>query len=326
MFDAYLDCYSFPRTVLGGALTELERNKPGASFKWPEEALRQFHSDPRSAAIGVPQGGAVSALIANCLLHRADCELRQLNCDDTFTYLRYCDDMIILSPSRSTCRRAFRTYCAILAQLMLPIHQPRWTGRYGAAFWEGKSRPVYRWARPFLWFKRSPWIQFVGYQIRFDGLLRIRKSSFKKHIKKIVDAVDELLAHVKPATQPAAASSTPVRKTVRQITHRLKMRLISIAVGRRELHTTPDAPLPMSWCAGFECLHNQPFLSAQLKALDRHRERQMCRLERALRGPILATTAGSVGQKAPALKFYGRPFSYFGQFRRIPLATERSAN
>jgi len=72
IFRAYLECYSFPRTVLEQAAPRLRAEHFNGKFSWPEEALRKHHADPRSAAIGVPQGGALSCVIANLVLDLAD--------------------------------------------------------------------------------------------------------------------------------------------------------------------------------------------------------------------------------------------------------------
>ena len=368
MFDAYLNCYSFPRVVLEKAQPDQAAKTPGAFFKWPTEELGEFHADPRAAAIGIPQGGAVSALIVNCLLHKADRKLREMGNSKTFTYLRFCDDMIILSPSKAVCQSAYQAYCATLRELRLLIHAPTWTerawrtildefqrrvktvdwagqplrrswkqwmrqmrkpdwpGRYGEWFWRGKSRPVYRWAPPLLWFKRSPWIQFVGYQIRFDGQIRIRKSSIDKHTLKIREAVKGLLHHIGTGHPEGGRPASPVRKSIRQIHHRLRMHLISMAVGRRNLVHKPSAPLPMSWCSGFVCLNNQPFVVAQLKALDRHREHQLNRLRRVLATKFVCPRREPGEEKSRVYKKYGHPFSYYGQFlsfRRVPTRVSR---
>lgn len=311
IFSAYLDCYTFPRNVLGEAEPNLKTRKPDAFFKWPTEALLRFHKSPRDEAIGVPQGGALSSVVVNCLLHRADRALRTLTVSVPFTYLRYCDDMIIVSTSRRSCKRAFKTYCDVLAELKLPLHKPERAGRYGKAFWKGKSRHAYRWAPPFLWFSRSPWIQFVGYQIRHDGLLRIRKKSFDKHIHKIIDAANQLLTHIRTP----GPSAPKVRRNRRQIVHRFRMRILSMGVGRRKLADDIQGPLPMSWCSGFVRLQDQPFVSAQLKALDRHRESQVRRVEKALGNQQLPQQGQPNRLKIRAPRFYGHPFSYFGQFR-----------
>ncbi len=323
ILESYMECYTFPRSVLQEAEPRLKDRHPGAFFKWPRGALLRFHKDPEAVAIGLPQGGALSAFIANCLLHRVDVAVRGPCAASDVKYLRFCDDMIMVSPSMWGCWRAFRRYRRVMDELRLPIHPPQWHGKYGQSFWEGKSKPVYRWGAPFLSFRRSPWIQFVGYQIRYDGLIRIRKTSYEKHVKKIVDVVDEVVAHVRLTVPHTGAA---VRKTSRQIMHRVHMRLVTMAVGRPRLHNPVDAPLPRSWCAGFECLYDQPFLSRQLKGLDRHRERQLRRLGRALGMLFIATSEGTGGKRARALPYYGRPFSYFARFRRAPLAVKSRSN
>lgn len=356
MFDAFLDCYTFPRVVLGKAMPELAAKEPGALFKWAELELCEFHQNPRTAEVGIPQGGSVSALIANCLLHRADLRMRDMGKGKDMVYLRFCDDMILLSPSKALCVRAFSAYGETMRELHLPIHgpmwaerplkiilrdikrhlrridwfrqplreslkqwkrqlgKPDWSGRYGKWFWAGKSRPVYRWASALLWFKRSPWIQFVGYQVRHDGAIRIRKSSIDRHARKIRKTVKDLISHIHRAQAADGRPTAAVRKSLFQIRHRLRMRLISMAVGRRRLAQVIRGPLAKCWCGGFECLNHRPLWAAQLKALDRNRERQLRRARRALEGHCPDIQRNPMERIAKALPFYGRPYSYFGQF------------
>lgn len=79
IFQAYLACYSFPQNVLGEAENELKRRYPAACFPWPEGKLKEFHCDPRGARIGVPQGGALSCVIANLVLDYADRQIRAVH-------------------------------------------------------------------------------------------------------------------------------------------------------------------------------------------------------------------------------------------------------
>jgi hypothetical protein len=72
IFRAYLQCYTFPRSVLEEATPLLRREHAKGEFPWPEDALRKHHANPRSAAVGVPQGGALSCIIANLVLDLAD--------------------------------------------------------------------------------------------------------------------------------------------------------------------------------------------------------------------------------------------------------------
>lgn len=349
--DACLASYSFPVNVLGEEAPKLAAKRPGDYFPWPEDELRTFHERPGHARVGIPQGSAISAVLGNCLLDQVDRELRRLGNGDRFLYLRYCDDMVILSPSLRACRRAFETYRRCMRKLRLPVHSAVWPdrsvgallkdlrrrsqrvpwgklpliralrmfrkelrrpglgGRYGKAFWKGKTREPYRWAPPVLWFRRSPWIQFVGYQFRWDGVVRIRKDSFVRHIQK----VNQTLWRVLQGIDRAAPGQ--VGKSQGQIFHRLRMRLIAMAVGRREIRSSVKTPLPASWCGGFEALNGQPFVEGQLVALDRHRERQLDWFKRALVVRRDKIPMRMDLKTAEALKHYGRPFSYRGQFK-----------
>ena len=69
LFHAYLNCYSFPTTVLERALPRLRNIDRAGEFPWPEHELeRLWNIPPRTLRIGVPQGGAVSGVIANLVL------------------------------------------------------------------------------------------------------------------------------------------------------------------------------------------------------------------------------------------------------------------
>ena len=314
LFDAYLDSYSFPRDTLRIAQPKMRIRKPEARFKWPEEDLARFHIHARNAAIGIPQGGAYSGLIANLVLDKADRALRALRQKHEFLYLRYCDDMIIIATSKRVCAKALKTYLRVLQELKLPVHPPKRCQRYGADHWDGKSREVYRWGAR-IEKGDIPWIQFVGYQIHRDGLIRVRKGSYQKHMAKLVEEVGQVVYHLKRRIGDGGA---PIRKTARQIVLSVRMRMISMSVGRPYVHDSNRHPLDGSWCAGFECLDGQPLLARQLKALDRHREQQIRRLERKLEG-IQGIPTQSTGRKsAKVLRYYGHPFSYFAQFRRTP--------
>jgi len=317
IFDAYLDCYTFPRNVKRWEEPKLKTKHADGFFKWPEAELRELHENPMAGAIGVPQGGALSAIVANCLLHKADKALRRLAraSRPTFCYLRYCDDMIILSPDRKVCDTAFALYCRELRVLRLPLHPATKVGQYGKSFWDAKSRAPYRWG----FGKRagtSPWIQFVGYQMRHDGLVRVRSKSIEKHRRKITDAANELLRHIDGDGKKAGVERHPVRKSQRQIEHRFHMRILSMSVGRRAVWHDLDGPLPMSWCAGFKCMDRQPFVLSQLKQLDRHRERQLHRVSSSLSEHRLPEEKGAEVSGDHLPDYYGHPFSYMGQFRQ----------
>jgi hypothetical protein len=122
IFNAYLSCYSFLRNIRQGAELELQANRGSkARYPWPEQDLRRFHG-PDLDGIGVPQGGALSGVVANAVLHSADKRLDLVCAGRDVTYLRYCDDMILVSSDREACAGAFECYKSAATHLRLPIH------------------------------------------------------------------------------------------------------------------------------------------------------------------------------------------------------------
>ena len=319
IFQAYLGCYSFPENVtsLAEPLLTVEKGQE-AHYKWPEEALREFHTDPRAARIGIPQGGALSCFIANCVLHQADLEVKRSRSrtPGPFRYLRYCDDMVILAPSQETCRIAFEVYQQSLQRLLLPAHQPMEVAAYDAEFWNGKSRHPYLWAQP-----RSgntvPWLQFVGYQIRHDGTLRVKKKSVAKHKAKILQETNRLLRTLNP-TRPAGYSlpifGPGIRKTAPQIIHRFRQKLTAMSVGRRAVHHNLRQAMPQCWATGFKMVRGRRIPINAFKELDRFRERQIDRVWRRLRHLPVSAEPNTSNTRFRVPGFYGFPFSYVAQF------------
>lgn len=127
-FCNYVDCYSFSGTVKKEekALRRREGN-PKAFFKWPVQgpnSLADYYRKPTSLKdIGLPQGDAISCLISNLLLDFADKEVRlsaQRSGAD-LVYFRYCDGMIIVSPSEKACQDAFDAYVGALCVMKTTV-------------------------------------------------------------------------------------------------------------------------------------------------------------------------------------------------------------
>src|ERR1041385_5283884 len=116
IFESYLKAYSFPLNVIKEALPKVRLNNGKANFKWPKDDLKILHRGKRLNAIGVPQGGALSCFIANAVLHSADKALEDLNARarSKFVYIRYCDDMNLVSPSKTNCEKALELYSSVL--------------------------------------------------------------------------------------------------------------------------------------------------------------------------------------------------------------------
>lgn len=312
ILTAYLSSYSFNHVGRDQALAQARRHQRsgyGIDVPWPESALRDLGVDTRNTAIGVPQGGALSCFLANAILDIADRAVRDAidkarRDPSEALYLRYCDDIICLSSSRDTCERMVNAYAEALRVLKLPAHgmvqferayKSRREGQTGG-FWKGKSKAPYKWG-PAGKSASVPWCGFVGYHVRYDGILRVRPSSIKKEVEKQHHILGQVQRYLRRTGQP---------RSKRQIVYRFRQRLRSIAVGTRTSRGGASSPR-FCWTQGFRLLAKQPALAGQLRNLDRHRMACVARLSRGLRSKGIIP---AVRTQSQILKFEGFPFSY----------------
>ena len=270
VFEAYLKCYSFPRNVLCMNKKQafwdsnhIEINQ--RHFKWVDKELLSLgvaksHQALWRMRIGVPQGGALSGLIANMVLNTVDWRVKgRMKSRDL--YLRYCDDMILISTSKCRCHRLFRTYYNETKNLKLVPHKPEACLLFGKKeFWNSKSKDAYPWGMGLT--NAAEWIGFVGYEIRRDGLMRIRKKSFRKELDKQKKVVfEKTLDRIKGKERVSDNS----------LLSSLDNKLVSMSVGKIAVWNADFIESEMCWAAGFKELEMNPTLSKQLRELDRHR-------------------------------------------------------
>ena len=190
-------------------------------------------------------------------------------------------------------------------------------GPYGSTFWEMKSKAPYQWR-----FKKggaagaSPWVGFVGYQLRYDGHIRIRKSSMQKQHEKLIEFVDTVLWSVMKRDAKGV-------RTLRKNPHMSKKQIIASAsramvcmgVGRIN-HRIPPTPGQgaFSWCGGFRALCGRNADRSQMKRLDRQRRRQFGRVFKNL--SVMKDKKPSFPKQIPKrqqVDYYGIPYSYYWQ-------------
>ena len=312
ILDSYLDGYSFnvlARSKAYDALRSGRRHRE-AEIPWPEEALKKLGCRVESDPIGIPQGGALSCFLANAILDEADWKVESSAMTDpkgASLYLRYCDDIIILARSRRLATRMLKGYLASLQSLKLPCHEPnRFDRVYGAipeshtshGFWACKSKTPYAWAakgKP----GRVPWCSFVGYQIRYDGVVRVRPSSIQKEKTKQNEVAKRAIEGVRKQGQ---------ERTRNQIVYRLRQRLRSMAVGTSRLDLG-HARAPFCWAGGFRLLEDHIVVATQLRELDRNRNRNLTRVHRLLQQGT-GQRGGATSSTGWHLLFEGYPFSY----------------
>lgn len=281
IFYKYLESYSFVKNVLpynDKGHDEYWKEKhtiPGGYFGWVEKDLIDlgFFKNIRNAKIGVPQGGAISGIIANLVLDYADREILKLKSSKLF-YVRFCDDMVIMNPSKKECEAASHTYSEALKKMhLIPHGFEKNMENTPDSFWSDKikSKHPYKWSSNYT--DSFPWFGFVGYEIHYSGNLRVRKSSLAKEKKKQKEVVTQILNAVQSGK----------RKNDGTICESAENRLIGMSVGRVTMKNFDFIENDMCWANGFIKLSDNRHLRAQLKDLDRYRAKQMSRLINAVK-------------------------------------------
>ena len=302
---AYLESYSSFRNLEEDVdVSDEQKNLVGfnSSAKL-RKAIKKIYGNisPRSLPLGIPQGGALSPLLINLVLHRAD-EAVLSGGDNELFYARYCDDMVIVHPDAKKCKAAFDRYLMMMESLRLPVHPVTRGLRYGKEFFEGKSKGPYAWTDcRYGALRSSPWVSFLGEQIRFDGEVRVRRESVEKHKLK--------LQKEKGLLQRAIGKSGVFLKrtlTMDDVFNRFCSRLISIGVGYSPWECMGNSS-DRCWMAAFPGITNSHWTHLQMKQLDRSRDQVICAIKH---GYLSSKDEG--GRKF----FSGRPFSYMGFLER----------
>jgi hypothetical protein len=300
IFMAYLASYTFRKNVLplnderSGYFAK--RNMLGCYFGWPDDALISsgIYRSFKNTRIGVPQGGALSGLIANIILDRVDKALVKQG-DKHLTYVRYCDDMIMVHLRKGRCKQYMELYQRELRRLKLPVHPPGQVKTYDQAFWQGKSRQPYKWGPRGL----VPWVGFVGYEVNIRGDVRVRKPSLAKEMQKQYETVREVLN---------AINGSP-RVSHKTIFESVANRLIQMSVGRVRMHNYQIAENELCWVNGFEALNDNKYSRIQMKRLDACRSSLLRRLRRKLK--TIGEAEDIPKSKPRQIIYYGKSFSYY---------------
>lgn len=272
--------------------------------KWP---YRTKHHD--RSELGVPQGGALSGVIANVMMHFTDIKLQHFWKEQgDFLYIRFCDDMIMMGVDKRKVEDAFERYGKCIKADHLYMHQGEaFSSKKMKDFWDGKTRPPYQWGSPAK--DVMPWITFVGYDVNWEGDTRIRQSSIRKEIKKQYEKRIEVehLLDKKGGRNP--------QWTQQYICNSVHKRMIGMSVGRVQIWDYQGFDNSYSWAKAFTELTDNPWVRAQLRRLDQHRNLQMRYLKRFVRKLDYGEVKPSADphEHTDAVWYYGKPFSYYGQ-------------
>ena len=197
--DAYLNSYSFYRNVeskneeIKGHNQQFE--VPNGHLFIERGCYTAEEFEVAKNKIGIPQGGALSALMSNVILHTIDSESVLSRFDRNRFFCRYGDDILLMHTSKAECESHINNYCDALTRHKLLYHDfisvadkefRRANGRgVRPILWDQKSRKPFLWGRSEIEKEAVDWIGFLGYEMRYTGEVRLRRSSFDNKIKTI---------------------------------------------------------------------------------------------------------------------------------------------
>lgn len=304
VFDQYLNCYSFYTNVflLNNDKKKLtEYGCPNGKFEWVEDDLKKMYGKNYiQKRIGIPQGGALSGFIANLVLNEVDENLMNLK-DPDLLYLRYCDDMIMIHTNKRKLKKAARIYKKVTQKNRLFIHKPVKVKKYDKSFYKSKSRNIYEWGD--IHQGKIPWISFVGYQIGFNGEVRIREASIRKEINKQNKIVSNAILQI---------SQFPIKNPL-SVIRSVIQRLLGMSVGHVNLFSQNLSPT-LCWTSGFSKVNNNVYTKQQMKGLDKNRCRQikkLCYEVHKHTPPKENDEIVKTSTKDPEIIYSGKPFSYY---------------
>lgn len=197
---AYLDSYNFYTNVLTVADSSPKLfhkirkrlhdndNKNTYRIGWVDEIMEL--NEQEQLQRGVPQGGALSLLVANVVLNDVD-QVIVSQQDKDCLFVRYCDDMILMHTDRERCSQLMAAYTDSLSKHGLYYHDfervsdtksPENPNATTDHFWKIKSH------HPFLWGDgegdSNRYIGFLGYEMRRTGKMRLRRSNMLRFKEK----------------------------------------------------------------------------------------------------------------------------------------------
>lgn len=220
LLKAYLDSYSFLNCVWAenenakfweGPRSRYRHGKYAHStdarfcFEWVD---KESFTDPvhgcyspaeytkSVGSIGIPQGGALSPVIADIVMNMVDQPIIREQDNDRF-FNRYGDDILLMHTDRQKCHDLIETYRKSLRDWKFIYHPFEDFTLYkkGSStrkcYWDAKSKDAFLWGSGEG--QCAEWIGFVGYEIRNDGAVRLRRSTLDKKFSAINRTYHKLL-------------------------------------------------------------------------------------------------------------------------------------
>ena len=155
-FFYYVDCFDFINNVLINNKKQTDdsfwknikgREKYRCKIEWVDRHLLDRKQAKRiKGRVGVPQGGALSGLIANIVMHFVDEKVLESIGKKDMLYCRFCDDMILIGPDENNVINTFTIYNTAIRISKLVAHPNKPIDLTQMKFFSiGKSRGRYNW-------------------------------------------------------------------------------------------------------------------------------------------------------------------------------------
>ncbi len=304
VLEAYLAVYS---SAEGGSYVHSGLVKVCMGFPEPPE----YTKDGRR---GLPQGGSLSTVLANLVLHEADRALRDWGRNGSF-YARYCDDVVIAAADEAECRDLLSSYMFVMDILELPVHPVKSFVYFPADgkptdYYAIKSKGPFRWGEPKIGESDcAPWVSFLGSQVRCNGETRIRRESIEKHIRALGLETAKAVQEIKNWDVGKRAGGTRAPARIAEWFARFRNRLIAKGVG---YVTAKAKDCHLCWAGAFMQMTDCTDTRMQMRRLDRVREGMLCKVWRMLSALPVGREMHRHGRR-----YKGNPFSYFGFLRKV---------
>ncbi len=309
LLNSLLRSYSFPGYALPKALEKLKDNTTGCIDWLSPQERNKIYGKIADTAIGIPQGNPISPVLANAALTFADKQVKSVLGTEGF-YARYCDDIILLHPDRKICDSGLKAYYHAITKLRLPAHPAEIVVKYSKSHYNKKSRKPYPWGDDKSMEKAMPWIQFVGYQLHRDGIIRIRKQSINN--QKM--AINKVVATARKIVHKSKKNNIPLKLDPKKIYCKVIMRLVRAGLGDRRPKAGTHPIAEPCWIDAFPLIERNPWTEKQMRELDRHREIASRKFKYWLvnNDNFVENNefSGRNKEKRPE-PFYGAPYSYY---------------
>lgn len=305
---SYIESYTSTHTLL--ARVENDEESRAACIRYVEkikESLRSIRNQDTDSlddvcAVGLPQGGTLSMILANCVMCAVDDAVMR-GADSQLFYARYCDDSVIVHPNRAACEAAEKRYLEALRKQRLPYHPLQENIPYGKKFYQVKSKSVYRWDE--LDFPNemnaSPWVSFLGNQIRFDGEVRVRQETIQRHLDNLRKEQRLYIGLIYASVTEGSGIQIRGEQTLLNASHKVES-LVKSMVAKGVGYLTPGRlpPLSTCWLGAFPNIQGKS-CERQLRRLDAARARLLYPLQKMLH----------------VNHYMGRPMSYCGFYQHV---------